>query len=93
MSLTNEQLSSMTLAEIEILAARFATAVGVIREAQALMGGTPTVLTAAPPVHYSPPAVSLQPPMPPNSVVFTPAELALRAKLKAQREEVVEGEE
>lgn len=90
MSLTNEQLSSMTLAEIEILAARFATAVGVIREAQALIGGQLVAIKQPVPTI---PAVSLQPPMPPNSVVFTPAELALRAKLKAQREEVVEGEE
>lgn len=57
MGLTTEQTASLTLADLEAIAARFAAAVAAIREAQALLGGTAPPVVAPTPARIAPQAV------------------------------------
>lgn len=68
--MTPEQISALTLAELEQIAGRFEGAVKTIREAQALLGGSSAPAQAAP---ASAPLVE-----------FNAAELMQREKLRRQ---------
>lgn len=48
MALTPDDMSRLTLADVEAIAARFSAAVQTIRESQALLGGAPAVETTRP---------------------------------------------
>lgn len=75
--MTPEQLSSMTLAEFESVAARFSSALKVLNEARALMGG------AAPEAAPVAAVATRHAPVP--VVQWSPAELAERERLRQAR--------
>ncbi len=88
-SMTDDEMSKMTLADLEVLARRFGAAVATIREAQALLGGrilTGGEMITFPDAHASPPSMPMLPqraPSPPPPQL-DPAELAERERLLKQ---------
>lgn len=73
-----EVLESMTLAELEAIAARFGAAVATIREAQALLGGGSAV-------DHAPVVAANRRPPTTKGAELSPAEIAQREALMAMR--------
>ena len=77
--MTPEQMSAITLGELEALADRAAKALSVLREAQALMGGVAVAQPSAAPINARPPTLGVISAPPPQ---WTPSELAERERLR-----------
>ena len=78
-----EQLGAMTLADAEALAARLESAARTIRDAMSLMGGgVPQTMES---IARGPMLTMGVNRGPPSAIEWTPAELAERERLRAQR--------
>jgi hypothetical protein len=82
--MTPEQMSGLTLADLEQIAERYANAVRVIRDAQSLLSGAPQQPAYTPePVRPVPPSQPLGP-VTAAAIRWDPAEQMKRAQLLSQ---------